>query len=74
MLENPCCSVEVLHTARTREPGRTMRLFALACAGSSQRAQRGGHWTERVTAPFRFGLKELAPTIAKLGSAMTVSC
>jgi len=40
---------------------------------SSRKSQRGGHWTERVMAPFRFGFKELAPTLAKLGSAMTIT-
>ncbi|KAF5833779.1 hypothetical protein DUNSADRAFT_9803 [Dunaliella salina] len=40
---------------------------------SSRKPQRGGHWTERVMAPFRFGFKELAPTLAKLGSAITIT-
>ncbi len=31
------------------------------------------NWSERLTAPFKFGLQDLLPTAVKLGSAMTVS-
>jgi len=31
------------------------------------------NWTERITAPFRFGVKELLPTLVKFGSALTVT-
>ena len=34
--------------------------------------RKGGSWAERVLAPVRLGLKEVVPTLAKLGSAMTV--
>jgi hypothetical protein len=31
------------------------------------------NWTERLTAPFRFGAQELLPSAVKLGSAVTVT-
>jgi len=34
---------------------------------------RGPNWTERVTAPFKFGGREMIPSLAKLGSAMAVA-
>ena len=36
---------------------------------------KGGNsnWLERVTAPIRFGIKELVPTAFKFGGAMTVT-
>lgn len=31
------------------------------------------NWTERLTAPFKFGAQELLPSAVKLGSAVTVT-
>lgn len=47
-------------------------LLLQPCRRPRKQRSRGGHWTERVIAPFRFGFKEFMPTLAKLGSAMTV--
>lgn len=41
--------------------------------GSSMPPPRRPRWYERLAAPLKFGLEDLAPTFAKLGSAVTVS-
>lgn len=41
--------------------------------GSSKPKTSQSNWLERAIAPIRFGMKELAPTALKLGSAMTVT-
>ncbi len=46
-------------------------LCVCVCPHSS--IPRRPNWVERVTAPIMFGVKELMPTLAKLGSAITVS-
>lgn len=33
----------------------------------------GGNWTERLTAPLKFGVKEIMETLAKVGGVVTVS-
>lgn len=48
---------------------------AAACTrsvpGSTQLPR--ANWTERLTAPFKFGAQELLPSAVKLGSAVTVT-
>lgn len=39
--------------------------------GSSQLPR--ANWTERLTAPFKFGAQELLPSAVKLGSAVTLT-
>lgn len=41
------------------------------CSSCTDRPR--GNWTERVTAPFKFGILDLLPSLAKFGSALTVS-
>lgn len=53
--------------------GHTRRCCACAAARSAQHHQsRAQRLLDRVAAPLRLGLQELLPTLAKLGSAMTV--
>ena len=40
---------------------------------SAMPSGRSGTWAERLLAPIKFGIKELVPTVVRLGGAMTVS-
>jgi len=56
----------------------TQRHHAHVClcrpGGDTRKASSSAYgWTERLTAPLRFGLADLLPSMAKLGSAATVS-
>ncbi|GAX85643.1 hypothetical protein CEUSTIGMA_g13058.t1 [Chlamydomonas eustigma] len=41
--------------------------------GMSSTKPKGSNWSERLSAPFKFGMKELVPTLVKFGSALTVT-
>lgn len=40
---------------------------------ASGAAPRGPNWLERLTAPIKLGVADIAPTLAKLGASLTVS-
>lgn len=45
----------------------------MPCSVPSSSQLPRSNWTERLTAPFKFGAQELVPSAVKLGSAVTLT-
>lgn len=63
-------SLSVAPSADLSVPSRTGCVLR-SVPGSSQLPR--ANWTERLTAPFKFGAQELLPSAVKLGSAVTLT-
>lgn len=47
--------------------------IAVPCSVPNSSQLPRSNWTERLTAPFKFGAQELVPSAVKLGSAVTLT-
>ena len=69
------CLEYVQSTSSSLDPSQALHAAMVDGDGmsSSSKGSDESNWVERITAPIRFGVKELMPTVFKLGGAAAVT-
>jgi hypothetical protein len=62
-----------MHTDSSKHDLMCLLYIVMPCSVPSSSQMPRSNWTERLTAPFKFGAQELVPSAVKLGSAVTLT-